>query len=213
MVIKASVACAGVACVGPDGNRSDGNTPHGRLRDRRNVSVDRPHRRGRCAVGLGDVDRLQPGRHRHEFRDILLLRGAAGISPASAPRGRSGTSSYAGPGNAAFPVPAILTFESIGGLTFDLTAITYVNADTSGQGSLTIAGVGLFHKTGFEDTADVFNFSGQNILGASGTFSFSASNAAAVPEPGTLILLGSGLLGVSVTTCTRPRSRKNPTAA
>lgn len=104
--------------------------------------------------------------------------------------------SFTGPGSVAFPLPPILIFELIGGLTFDLTSITMFSANDAAP-SLTIVGAGVFHKVGFDDTPGVFNFSGQFIPGAGeATFSFSASNAAVptVPEPGTLILLGSGLL-------------------
>ncbi len=73
---------------------------------------------------------------------------------------------------------------------FEMTKV-WVTKKTSDF--LTLKGSGILTLTGFEDTSGTWAFSGDH---AGSTFSFSASNAAAVPEPGTLSLLGLGLMGL-----------------
>ena len=123
---------------------------------------------------------------------------------------------FAGAGGT-IAAPTILTFENVvGGLTFDLTQITSVikecpdssctipSMNLSGQPSaLTVSGVGVFHMTGFADTTGTFVFIDGGQAGQS--LSFSASQGASVPEPATLLLLGSALLVVGAVAWKRAR--------
>lgn len=95
---------------------------------------------------------------------------------------------FAGTGSAAYPTVPIIGFEALalGGLTFDLESIyvKYQDANT-----LTLSGTGFFNWTGFDKTAGSFEFTGTN---SGGSIAFVASDAAPVPEPASLFLMGSG---------------------
>ena len=117
--------------------------------------------------------------------------------------------SISGPGTANYPVPTINNFEvGIGGFSFDLTGTTTVSQTAN---LLTLLGTGVFHLTGFDPTPGIFVFSGNQ---AGTTFSFSASEGATaspIPEPGSMLLLGTGLIGLAG--ATRRRWNGNATAA
>lgn len=164
-----------------------------------------------------------PGWNFVEKSGTFLFLGGSGDFAALGPTGTTRDFSYTGPHRFNVPGPPIFSFEFPGGLTFDLLEIAGFVVDSS-AGMQTVSGTGIFHKDGFDDTVGLFNFSGPNVWGLQGTISLSTPStpstpAVAVPEPstivlvGSMILLGSGVLGLSVIAWKRGRFKKAPPAS
>lgn len=95
------------------------------------------------------------------------------------------------------PVSPLWTFD-FGGKTYSFELVSVTENLTGDNDDLNLSGFGWLSIDGFDTTWGEWDFSGQQS-GTGGTvvFSFSASNAAInVPEPGSLMLLGLGLLGL-----------------
>ena len=95
------------------------------------------------------------------------------------------------------PTPNVWSFVFAGKTyAFDLYSIQTVaqGTDINGSQFLNISGTGILHITGFTDTTGSYIFTANQ---AGGTFSFSSSNGAQVPDGGfTLAFLGLALTGV-----------------
>jgi hypothetical protein len=91
----------------------------------------------------------------------------------------------------------IWTFVS-SGLTYTLTAGAVTNIDRGSlvNDNVSVNGSGTLTITGFDPTPGTWNFTG-GFTGAQANLSFSSAPVPAVPEPASMMLLGSGLIGLA----------------
>jgi hypothetical protein len=124
---------------------------------------------------------------------------------------------FSGAGNAQFPNVPISFFEIVSALSFDLSTVTIVNQSltcSAGAPCLQLSGTGTFNATGFDPTSGTWTFMGiraQQVGGFIETFVFNSGNTAtppSVPEPSLLLLIGVGLVGLSVWGRVRARNTK-----
>jgi hypothetical protein len=112
-----------------------------------------------------------------------------------------------GSGSGTVNVPLSQTVWEIvlGTDTYKLTVGTVDNIDRGGANNdnISVIGSGTLSITGFDDTPGVWSYTA-GVVGAAENLSFSASPLP-TPEPATLVMLGTGLLGLVVSLRRRNR--------
>lgn len=105
------------------------------------------------------------------------------------------------------PFSPVTPLWTIGGFTFDLLTVIATVAPPPGAGLL-LSGTGMLMNAagGYTNTRYTWEYSGTDTGKTSLVFS-AASNPVAVPEPGSLALLGLGLVGFAVTGYKRRRAQ------
>ncbi len=104
------------------------------------------------------------------------------------------------------PFSPVTPLWTIGGFSFDLETI--VVGPTGPGVDLALSGTGTLMKAGYDNTAYNWAYSGNDIGGGTlQVFSSSAAPPTSVPEPGSLALLGLGLIGFAATSYKRRRAK------
>jgi len=92
-------------------------------------------------------------------------------------------------------VPVLTPLWSAGGFSFVMSSLTY-EKDLDDNNALVVRGEGTMSGNGFEVTPGSWILTSQGARGSNFAWSGSAE-AAPVPEPATMLLFGSGMLGLA----------------
>ncbi|VAX00039.1 hypothetical protein MNBD_GAMMA19-406, partial [hydrothermal vent metagenome] len=103
------------------------------------------------------------------------------------------------------PFSTVSPLWTIAGFSFDLETVT--EGPTGPGVDLALSGTGTLMRAGYDNTTYNWAYSGNAIAGTLQVFSSASAPTTSVPEPGSLALLGLGLVGFAVTGYKRRRAQ------